>query len=478
MFIGRNRELSLLNDLWVKKHAALVVCKGRRRIGKSTLIQQFGKTADTFLEFQGAVPEKGVSNQKQMEIFVGQLCTQTRLPSFKPESWAQIFSFLSMTIKANQKTVVFLDEISWMAARDSTFAGQLKIAWDTQLKKFPKLILVLCGSVSSWIDRNILNHTGFMGRISLELTPDQLQLHNCNKFWGKRATRISALEKLKVLTVTGGVPRYLEEINPTVSAEDNIKQMCFTKEGILFNEFDRIFSDVFDRRALVYKKIVNELVTGAKTLTEIARDIKFNKGGHISTYLNDLVASGFISSDTIYSIKTGKSLRGKRFRLKDNYMRFYLKYIEPLAKQIKAGTYDNFNIEDLLNWETIMGLQFESLVMGNLPSIINKLGINPSSIQSASPYYQKQTKTQKACQIDLVIRTKYAFYPCEIKFRKKIKPTIINEVSKKLSRLHMPSTISYRPVLIYAGNLSSKLKQEDFFDKVIDFADLLLEERC
>lgn len=382
-----------------------------------------------------------------------------------------------MTIKENQKTVVLLDEISWMAAKDETFSGQLKIAWDTQLKKFPKLILVLCGSVSSWIDRNILDHTGFMGRVSLELTPAELPLHCCTRFWGKRASRISDFEKLKVLMVTGGVPRYLEEINPTTSAENNINRMCFTKEGVLFNEFDRVFSDVFDRRATVYKKIVKALVNGAKTLTEITHDINLNKGGHISNYLNDLAESGFISADTVYSLKTGKPKRGKRFRLKDNYLRFYLKYIETVAEQIKTGTYENIQIENLANWESIMDLQFESLVLANLQTIIKKLNINPSSVLSASPYYQKQTKTERACQVDLLIRTKYALYPCEIKFRKRVKQTIIREVTKKLSRLSIPSKISLRPVLIYAGDISPRLTQEDFFDRIIDFSQLLYESR-
>ena len=153
------------------------------------------------------------------------------------------FSLLNMAIQ-NTSTVVFLDEISWMAQGDKDFAGKLKIAWDTELKHHNKLILVLCGSVSSWLEENILNNTGFAGRVSLDLKLEELDLASCVRFWGKNHSSISTMEKLKLLSVTGGVPRYLEEIRPELSAEQNIHHMCFKREGFLFSEFEHIFSSI------------------------------------------------------------------------------------------------------------------------------------------------------------------------------------------------------------------------------------------
>jgi hypothetical protein len=172
MFVGRNREMKLLTDLFALKKASLVVCKGRRRIGKSTLIQQFAQKCSTFLEFQGLPPREGISNTDQLNAFSEQLSRQTLFPKIKIESWYQAFSILNGVIK-NEKTVVFLDEISWMAGNDKDFAGQLKIIWDTELKKHSQLMLVLCGSVTSWIEDNIMNHTGFMGRVSLVIINNQ-----------------------------------------------------------------------------------------------------------------------------------------------------------------------------------------------------------------------------------------------------------------------------------------------------------------
>ena len=80
MFVGRERELNLLNELFQKETASLVVCRGRRRIGKSRLIQEFGKTAKVFFEFQGLPPRSGITNQKQLDSFARQIAKQTKLP--------------------------------------------------------------------------------------------------------------------------------------------------------------------------------------------------------------------------------------------------------------------------------------------------------------------------------------------------------------------------------------------------------------
>ena len=285
----------------------------------------------------------------------------------------------------DEKTVILLDEISWMATRDKDFAGQLKIAWDTDLKHHTRLVLVLCGSVSSWIDENILNSAGFVGRISLKLIPQELSLFQCNMFWGKSAGLVAAKEKLKMLAVTGGVPRYLEEINPNLPAEENIRRICFSKEGFLFSEFDQIFQDIFSRRAPSYKRIASALVSGSKTLNELADHLKRDRGGDLSRYLEDLSESGFITKDVVF--KPGKKVASKlaKYRLKDNYLRFYLKYLEPLKYKIEIGLFREIALESLAEWETIMGLQFENLVLNNIGSICSLLAINTNTVISASP---------------------------------------------------------------------------------------------
>ena len=475
MFIGRDREMGLLEELFHRKSSSLVICRGRRRIGKSRLIQEFGKKAGVFLEFQGLPPREGMKPADQLNVFSKQLAKQTKLPELRLDNWPQAFSMLATVIK-NQKTVILLDEISWMASQDKDFAGHLKIAWDTEFKKFPKLVVVACGSVSSWIDQNILNNTGFVGRVSLELTLSPLSLFYCNQFWGDKSHHISSMEKLKILSVIGGIPRYLEEINTQLSAEENIKRLCFTKEGILFSEFDRIFNDIFSKRAPTYKEVVKTLIFGSRSTGEVSASLKKERTGHVSQCLEDLLASGFLEKDSVYEPGTARATRRFHYRLKDNYIRFYLRYIEPIREKIRQGLTETTVLEALVDWDVIMGYQFENLVLGNIPALCKRLSLNSASVRSAAPYFQKRTQRKKACQIDLLIQTKHTLYVCEIKWRKKVEPQVIGEVQEKIGKLKTPKNLSVRPVLIYEGELSRALRDNDYFTAQIAFGDLLTEK--
>lgn len=475
MFFGRKAELKKLDELLDKTTASLIVVKGRRRIGKSTLIQKFAEKFDLFCEIQGVAPRDGITDDDQRENFSEQLKDIFDIPAFKLDNWTDAFSVLARFTQTG-RVLILLDEISWMGGRNKEFVGKLKIAWDTKFKKNDKLVLVLCGSVSAWIEKNILNDTDFVGRISYEMDLEGLPLSDCNKFWQAGGNRISAKEKLNLLAVTGGVPKYLEEINVKRSAEQNIQRMCFDKGGILFNEFDKIFNDIFNKRAAVYKKIVEVLSKGSRTTKEIAQLTGRPLNGDISEYLNDLELSGFIKRDFIYTLY-GKKSRLSKYRIKDNYLRFYLKYIEPVKDNVEHGLFQFKSIETMSNWSIIMGLQFENLVLENLNCLIEQIGLDVNSIISAAPYFQNATSRNKGrCRIDLLIHTSFeTFYLCEIKFRKKIDKSIVKEVQKKIDILKRPMNSSIRPVLIHGGEIGSTVENAMFFDKIIPF-EALLEE--
>ena len=166
MFIGRTEILDRLDGLWQKSSPSLVTVRGRRRIGKSTLVAEFARrTADHFVSIDGQAPGNGVNNTVQLRSFMEQLAMQTGAPDVVVKNWLQAFSMLGNALPKEGRIVVLLDEISWMGGYDKSFAGTLKIVWDKMLKKRDNLVLVLCGSVSSWIADNILNGTGFAGGI-------------------------------------------------------------------------------------------------------------------------------------------------------------------------------------------------------------------------------------------------------------------------------------------------------------------------
>lgn len=469
MFIGREDELKTLKAFKNRNIAGMIVCSGRRRIGKSTLIEHFGEKKK-FVEFYGLAPREKLTNKDQLTHFGEQVGLRFNLPPMKFDNWNQALDTLA-GLTAHGPIIIFLDEISWMAGKDKDFAAKLKGVWDTKFKKNPQLLLVICGSVSSWIQDNILNDKGFVGRVSLFLHLDEMPLFDANKFWGKK--QISAYEKFKILCVTGGVPRYLEEIQPNLTAEQNLKKSCFSAGGVLVEEFDKIFGDIFEKKAPEFIKIVQELTNGSLEMSQLCEKLGLQQSGTFTKKMNVLVQSGFVSKDYVWN-GTSKKIKNFKFRLKDNYLRFYLKYIQPKKELINLGVYKELHLEDLPGWETIMGLQFENLVLNNLNSIIQLLEIPPSSIISASPYFQHATQRAKACQIDLLIQTKHTFYVCEIKFRKKIQPDIIETMKNKIETLKIPKTIFVRPVLIYEGELSPKILQEGFFSHTIAFSDLLV----
>lgn len=472
MFIGREREMELLEELFGKRTPSLVVCRGRRRIGKSRLIQEFGKRSTRYLEFQGLPPREGLTTKDQLTGFAHQISQQTSLPVLQFDSWMQALSTLSTQL-GKEKTVLLLDEISWLAASDKDFAGQLKVAWDTQLTKFPRLIVILCGSVSSWIDKNILNNTGFVGRLSLELTIKELSLFHCNQFWREKKDTVSSYEKLKMLSITGGVPRYLEEIIPDEAVEHTIKRLCFSKEGFLFSEFDQLFNDIFSNKVSYYKSILAALSTGSKNINSIADTTGRERSGYLSNCLNDLELSGFIRREPVFRFGSKKPSRLHIYRISDNYVRFYLKYIEPIKENIMRDLYEETPLDRIVKWDTIVGIQFESLVLNNLKIIFKLLKINNLTILSASPYFQRKTLRHQACQVDLLIQTTGTVYVCEIKCKKIIDATVVHQIREKIKRLKIPREFSIRTVLIYEGILSESLTAEPLLDRIISFSDML-----
>ncbi|MDP6118747.1 MAG: ATPase [Planctomycetota bacterium] len=472
MFVGRDHELTQLQRLLKRGRSSLVVCRGRRRIGKSTLVEEFGKGTPRFYEFQGLPPRPGMTNVAQLDHFAAAMADQFDLPRLKIESWADAFALLANQTRVGP-TVVLLDEISWMARKDPDFAGQLKIAWDTKFKNNDRLILVLCGSVSSWIDRNVLRNAGFVGRVTLNIKLDELPLALCSAFWGKRAGRVSAREKFRLLSVTGGVPRYLEEIDPSESAANNIKAMCFDPAGLLFSEFDLIFEDTFSSRAVIYRRVVEALVAGPKGLKSICKNLGVAPSGVTSEYLSDLEQSGFIARDFVFSTKTGRKGKLSRYRLCDNYVRFYLKYVAPRTDAIEKGLFRFRDLDSLAGFDSMMGLQLENLVLRNLPDVLEKLGIPSASVISASPYFQNATRRKQACQIDLLVHTKSALFVCEVKSTKKVGLDVVSEVAEKIRRLSYPRHLSIRPVLIYLGDLVPHVEEECFFDRLLSLDSLL-----
>ena len=475
MFIGRERELASLALLLEKSTSSIVACRGRRRIGKSTLIKEFAKQNDLkLINIDGLPLRKRQTNHNQLVNFALKLAKCTGHENAIPQNWFQAFNMLSESIDDSQWTVVLLDEVSWMGHYDDDFAGYLKSAWDDELKKHDKLILVICGSVSSWIRKNILDNAGFGGRFSRDIVLGELTPAECTAFWGERATRLATHDIIDVLSVTGGVPQYLEEVNPALSADENIKRLFFHPDGPLFKDFKAMFNEVFGEGAVQKGEILRRLSERAMTLSELADDFGIERGGALSENLKDLCEAGFLAADNGYNPETGRLAKEIRYRIRDNYTRFYLKYIEPEETNIRKGQYEFISLGMLPGWESIMGLAFENLVVNHSMTLLDALHLGGVPILSAAPYSRKEDKNGKrGVQIDLLIQARKAVCLVEVKRQKHIGEEVEHEVAEKVAKLNVRKNISIRTALVYDGELAEVVRGNSYFDAIISSRELL-----
>jgi len=237
-------------------------------------------------------------------------------------------------------------------------------------------------------------------------------------------------------------------------------------------EFDHIFSDLFDCRASLYIDIVKNLVNGPRSVGDLIQENKSWRRDTLQRALHDLMQAGFVTQDCTWSLHTAKASWLIRYRLSDNYLRFYLRYILPARPRITLGTYKPTTLP---GWDGIMGLQFENLVLNNVLSLAPHIGVCPEDILYYGPFFQRQNQRQQGCQIDLLIHTRHRILIiCEIKFRTlPIGMEVIKEVEHKLQRLLIPRGISIQPVLVHVNGVTAPVEQEEFFAHIVDFSELL-----
>ena len=275
-----------------------------------------------------------------------------------------------------------------------------------------------------------------------------------------------------MLSVCGGVPRYLEEIEPSLSVDESLRRSCFTPGGYLFKDFDLMFDELYDKSSADRKAVLNALATKPMTVSEVAVALGKNRNGHLAEAMKDLVQAGFLAQERGVNPRTGELRQEIRYRICDNYVRFYLHTILPRRAMIEDGTYRFESLERLPGWESILGFQFENLVLGALPELVAKLHLDKSRILSMAPYRKSSAGRERGCQVDCLIQTRRSLYVVEIKRVASIGMEIIDEVEQKVSRLGCPGDVSVRPVLVYEGNLSPMVAEDGYFTAIIPAVEL------
>ena len=233
-----------------------------------------------------------------------------------------------------------------------------------------------------------------------------------------------------------------------------------------------MFSSVFGQRVKSRGSILRLLMSGPKTGAELAEIEGGESSGNYTKVLRDLQLAGFVSGDGGLNPQTGKPLREVRYRIRDNYVRFYLHYVEPRKTAIENGLFEFSSLEQLDGWNIRLGFQFENLVLNHVTGLFPLLGLEQSLVLSAAPYVQKGTKHRKGCQIDLLIQTERTLFVVEIKRCKEIDHSIISEVEDKVKALKYDHRQSVRTALVYDGDLVASVPASRYFDFLISAEEL------
>ena len=471
MFAGRVHELEKLKNFYRTKNSNLLVVYGRRRIGKSSLIEEFAKSKP-FLRLEGLEHEETASQIRQATHDLLRQLRDPILKSVKFETWEALLDYLSEYLrreaaKQGQKRIIFLDEFQWLGAGQSKLVSLIKKYWDQEWKKY-HVMLVLCGSISSYMVKKVIRSKALYGRVDWELNLRPLSPSEANLLLkSKRSLDEVFLYQL----IFGGIPKYLEQINPQRSLRQNLDHLLFDAASPFFNEYEKVFYSQFKEHR-IYEKIVRFIAHHPKTLGQIADHLQMPSGGGIKYYLENLEKTLFISCYTPFD-KMGKTKLIK-YRLTDEYLRFYFKYLKPNLRLIEqAKGKDLFSRLTQGSLEKWLGFAFENFCLKNALFLAEKMGFDEKIIHYGPVF----SRADEGFQVDLVyLRSDQTITLCEMKFHhKQIETSVIPEVRRKCELIHLPKGYTLERALISRHGPSPALKDADFFHHYLDVKEFILK---
>lgn len=472
--IGRKYELEKLEKAYASKRAEMIAVFGRRRVGKTFLIRTFfSKKSGVFFQVTGI--HKGTAHTQLREFIreVKNVFFPGRVKLEPPTSWMEAFELLTETIKLQQskkKIVIFFDELPWMAIRSSKLLQALEYYWNRFWVNMPTIKLVVCGSASSWIINNIIkNKGGLHNRVTLRLPIEPFTLAETKAFLEYEGIKYDHYQTLQLYMCIGGIPYYLTMLDKGFSAIQNINRMCFQKRGSLLDEFNILFSSLFNNADL-YETLIKIIATKREGVSreEIERAVKY-KGGRLTTRLSELEQIGFIASFTQW----GRAKKGIFYKIIDEYTLFYLTWIAPgtkarIRKEVTTKYWEE--VSQTQAWKSWAGFAFEAVCFKHINLIRKALQI-PDGAEAYTWKYipNKNATIETGAQIDLIFeRNDGIVNLCEIKYCK-----TLYDIDKTDARILLNKAMVYRdvtktPKLIFISIITTfGLKQSNNSEKII-----------
>ncbi|HKJ28511.1 MAG TPA: ATP-binding protein [Anaerolineales bacterium] len=331
-FVGRGRELAVLDDEWGDASARMLIVYGRRRVGKTRLITHWIKNNGKRALYWVAEP---TSSADQLRSF-SQALFGFESPSPVPENfsygnWGQAFE-QAARIAQNDRFALVLDEFTYLMTLEEGIAGVLQNAWDHHLKK-SNIFLIISGSHLGMMERGVLSYQApLYGRATSRLHLQPLPFKTTHEMFPK----YSAAERVALYAVFGGVPAYWEQFDQKISLDKNITQNLLS-DGNLYQDESRLLLQDFVTDIHNYAGILRAIAHGYRTPKEIATSSGLNDR-HISMYLSNLAETGFVARRV--PITARPSSRKGRHHITDPFLRFYFRFLSQRQAQLALGVQD------------------------------------------------------------------------------------------------------------------------------------------
>jgi AAA+ ATPase superfamily predicted ATPase len=467
-FIGRKEELKTLEAIGNSKTASLLIVYGRRRVGKTELIEH-AYSKRNLLKFEGI---EGYSQDKQQKIVMQQLAEYAQEPLLRDVSvknWIDVFKYLHQYTQKGKWTLYF-EEVQWLSNYEDDFVSELKYAWDNWFRHNPGMVVVLCGSATSFMINKVVHSKALYNRSQHEIKLNEFSLHEVEQFFKNQPLK----NMMDAFLSVGGIPEYLNRVKKNSSIYLSLCEQSFKPNSFFSKEYERIFISNFASNKH-YKQIIQFLSQRKfATREEILQHLKITSGGRISELLEDLELCGFITAYTPY-YATGDS-KLVRFCIQDAYLQFYYKFIQPIEQDIQHGVFTEhperaINDQALQKW---LGFSFERFCRRYHHSIAKQLGFSAVRYRSGSYFSRSTAKGEPGFQIDLLFdRDDNVVTVCEIKYlRSKVPSKIIHDTDKKLALLPNNKKKRLEKVLICTYGAEKSLLHSGFFDRILTLEDL------
>lgn len=410
--IGRLPEKRVLDTVLASNDPELVAVYGRRRVGKTFLIREHCRP-HLVLEVVGLHNQSTAVQLANFHVSLRKAFPA--VPLVQPKTWLEAFDLLQHCLdqpsSIDGKRVVFFDEFPWLATRKSGFVSAFENFWNTYASRKRDLAVIVCGSAAAWMIRNVVNARGGLhNRLTRRIRLEPFLLNDVQQYLLNRKIRWDQRQIVMAYMAFGGIPHYLNLIQPGQSAVQCIEAECFRPEGMLKNEYHNLYAALFESHA-THEAIVKVLATSWSGLTrgQLLAKAKLTSGGGVTKAIEELRLSGFVTETDPLDKKTKDS----SLRLTDEFSVFYWHWMHSstaMNSWLRQSTSRRY--------EAWCGYAFESICFKHLEAIRRAIGIADVQTQAASWRYSPKSGTNdEGAQIDLLIdRADHCINLCEIKF--------------------------------------------------------------